>query len=72
MTENEYYYIEVYHLNGGGPGYLTLSMEVASTDRKSNSLNSIYSIATSYTPVKEIIEFTLYNSVGNTLLSGKY
>lgn len=42
MTENEYYYIEVYHLNGGGSGYLTLSMEIASADRKSNSLNSVY------------------------------
>lgn len=47
-------------------------MEIESTVRKANSLNSVYEISTSYTPVKEIIEFTLYNSVGNTLLAGKY
>jgi hypothetical protein len=49
-------------------------MEVENTSgtRKSNSLNNLYSISTSYTPIKEIIEFTLYNSNGNTLLSGTY
>lgn len=72
LTEGEFYYIEAYHLNGGSGGYLTLSMEIESSTRKSNSLNSVYEIATSYTPVKEVIEFSLYNSNGNTLLAGKY
>ena len=42
LTADEYYYIEVYHLNGASTGYLTLSMELESADRKANSLNSIY------------------------------
>jgi hypothetical protein len=28
LNENEYYFIEVFHTNGAGTGYLTLSMEV--------------------------------------------
>lgn len=48
-------------------------MEVENTgDRKSNSMTDLYQITTSYTPVKEIIEISLYNSASNTLLAGTY
>jgi hypothetical protein len=54
LFENEYYYIELYHINGGGSGHATLSMEVSNTgDRKSNSMTSLYAITTSYEAVKE-------------------
>jgi hypothetical protein len=49
-----------------------MEIENTSGPRKSNSLNRLYSITTSYTPVKEVIEFTLYNSNGNTPLTGTY
>jgi hypothetical protein len=52
LTQDEYYYIELYHVNGGGTGYVTLSMEVEdkSGQRKANSLTSLWSVSTSYTP----------------------
>lgn len=49
-----------------------MEIENESGSRKVNSLNSLYSISTSYTPQYEIIEFSLYNSDANTLLTGSY
>ncbi|CAD8161606.1 unnamed protein product [Paramecium octaurelia] len=72
LEQDNLYYIEIYHINEISEGHLTLSMEIESETRKPNSLNSIYQLSTSYTPIKEVIEFVLYNSNGNTLLKGNY
>ncbi|CAD8178892.1 unnamed protein product [Paramecium pentaurelia] len=72
LEADNFYYIEVYHINEISEGHLTLSMEIESETIKSNSLNSIYQIQTTYTPIKEVIEFTLYNQNENTLLKGNY
>lgn len=64
--------MEIFHTNGGGPGYLTASLEVESATPKSNSIGALYTVASSYTPQKEVIALTIYNSAGNTPLSGTY
>lgn len=57
LTADEYYYIEFYHINSASTGYASLSVEIEndSGERKYNSINSLYSITTSYTPVLEVI-----------------
>jgi hypothetical protein len=73
LTADSYYFIEVFHVNAGGLGHLTLSMEVENAGAKqANSMTPMYTLTTAYTAVEEVIELCIYNSAANTQLSGNY
>jgi hypothetical protein len=43
-------------MNGGGPGYLSIAVEIENNDGlKFNSYEEIQSVRTSYNPTKEVL-----------------
>ncbi|CAD8126745.1 unnamed protein product [Paramecium sonneborni] len=74
LEENQYYYIEIFHLNTEGKGFLTLSMnlninQVSTTNTKQSQL---FQVKTTYTPKYEILQMDIYNSIENMLLSENF
>ena len=64
--------MEMYHINGGGPGYFSAGVLIPNNgDLQPNSLVEIQEIAISSIPIREEIEFSIYNTAENVLLEGK-
>ncbi|KAM3144741.1 hypothetical protein pb186bvf_003050 [Paramecium bursaria] len=72
LEKDGLYYIEIYHANSAGVGYLTISFDMEAPTRQQRSLYDLWTISTGYNVVPEVIQYTLYNSVSNSLLKGSY
>ncbi|CAD8206675.1 unnamed protein product [Paramecium pentaurelia] len=72
LEEGQYYQIQINHTNGAGPGYLTVSVEIEDETFTEYSVGALYSIQTTYDPIKEEVEYKVFNSVEDTKLSGQY
>ncbi|CAK89031.1 unnamed protein product (macronuclear) [Paramecium tetraurelia] len=70
LVENQYYYIEIFHVNTVGKGFVTLSMNAKITEVQAPNTkqSQLFQVKTSYTPKSEIISIDIYNSQGNVLL----
>lgn len=60
LEEGKYYYMELYHVNGGGGGQMQISVEVPNDDNTLRwQTHEVHSIETSYTYDPEIMNYTL-------------
>jgi hypothetical protein len=72
LTAGEHYYIQFFHINGGGPGYFTVAVEVPSDTLRPDSRTEVQKLTLAYTPINEQIDVKVYNTAANTLLTGTY
>lgn len=72
LEEGQYYQLQINHTNGAGPGYVTVSVEIEDETFTEYSVGALYSISTSYNPIKEEVEYKVFNSLADTKLSGQY
>jgi hypothetical protein len=63
--------MEIFHINGGGPGYFSAGVVVPNDVLQPNSLVEIQEINISSVPIREVIEYSIYNTADNILLDGK-
>lgn len=62
----------MYHINGGGPGYFGAGVIIPNDVVQPNSFVEIQEVKISSTPVREKIEYSVYNTEENILLEGTY
>jgi hypothetical protein len=60
LEEGKYYYMELYHVNGGSAGQIQISVEVPNDDNTLRwQTHEVHSVETSYTYDPEIMNYTL-------------
>lgn len=68
LTGGKSYYIEVYHINYAGPGFLEISVEVPNTDPKAIfQVYEVDKIITGSTVQSEVMVFTMTASTSGTI-----
>lgn len=51
---------------------MTVAVEIENDVWTDYSLGAVYQLSTSYTPIQEVVQYSVYNKLADTLLQGNY
>lgn len=75
LEADQYYYMEMYMINGGRQGYFSAGVEIpknSDSNKYVDKITEIQKIEITSTPIREILEYKVYNTKQNSLLGGSY